>query len=98
MLLRPGVEEFNGWFLFSGIDKIIHISIFALLGFTFMAAFPKTKFLAFLYIMVIYSLITEILQDEMQLGRSLEILDLLADILGFMIGFWLFKKIKSVTF
>ena len=72
MLLKPGVENLEYPFMFEGIDKILHLSIFALLGFTFLAAFPKIKFPTFIQIMIIYGLLTEILQDEMHLGRSLE--------------------------
>jgi hypothetical protein len=44
MLLKPGVENQEYWFMFSGIDKIIHLSIFAFLGLSFSAAFPKPNF------------------------------------------------------
>ena len=95
MLLKPGIKTNEYWFMFSGIDKIIHISIFALLGFCFIATFPKIKFFVFLQIMLIYAFITEILQDEMNLGRSLENLDILADTIGVVIGYYLFKKVKN---
>ena len=98
MLLRPGTENREYWFMFSGLDKIIHLSIFALLGFCFMAAFPKIRFLTFIQIMLSYAIITEILQDEMHFGRSLETLDLLADTLGVLAGYFLFKKIKTLPF
>lgn len=98
MLLRPGVENLEFPFMFEGIDKILHLSIFAMLGFCFKAAFPKTKFMYFLQIMIIYGLLTEILQDEMNLGRSLEGLDLVADIIGVLIGYYIFQKLKALTF
>lgn len=98
MLLKPGVENHEYWFMFPGIDKVLHISIFILLGFSFMAAFPKIRFAAFIQIMLIYAILTEILQDEMRMGRSLETLDLLADTLGVLLGYWFFKKIKTLSF
>ncbi len=97
MLLKPGVENLEYPFMFEGIDKILHLSIFALLGFTFLAAFPKIKFPTFIQIMIIYGLLTEILQDEMHLGRSLEGLDLVADIIGVLIGYIIFKKLVRTT-
>ena len=97
MLLRPGVETVHFPFMFDGIDKLLHLSIFALLGFCFMAAFPKIKFLYYIEIMLMYSLLTEILQDEMGLGRSLENLDLLADTVGFLLGYVLFNRIRTLT-
>lgn len=94
MLLKPGVENFEYPFMFNGIDKLLHLSIFAFLGFAFMATFPKIKFLYFIQIMMIYGMLTEILQDEMHLGRSLEGLDLVADLIGVLIGYFLFKKLQ----
>ncbi|WP_133441074.1 VanZ family protein [Chryseobacterium sp. MDT2-18] len=94
MLLKPGVENFEYPFMFEGIDKVLHLSIFAFLGFSFVAAFPKIKFGYFIQIMISYALLTEILQDEMGLGRSLEGLDLVADIIGVLIGYFIFKKLQ----
>lgn len=96
MLLRPGVENVEFPFMFQGIDKVLHLSIFAMLAFCFMAALPRTKFMIFFQIMLGYGLLTEILQDEMQLGRSLEALDLVADTVGVLIGYFVFKKVKDL--
>ena len=82
--------------MFSGIDKVVHLSIFAFLGFAFRAAFPKTTFSNFMYIMLIYAFLTEILQDEMHLGRSMENLDIIADTLGVLIGYYIFKKFQQI--
>lgn len=82
-------------FMFNGIDKVLHLCIFMLLGFSFMCAFPKIKFLTFIQIMLIYGMATEILQDEMELGRSLEGLDLVADTIGVLVGYFVFVKAKS---
>lgn len=83
--------------MFQGIDKVLHLCIFAMLGFCFMAAFPRIKFIYFIQIMLIYGMLTEILQDEMLWGRSLEFLDLVADIIGVLIGYFVFQKIKNLT-
>ena len=98
MLLRPGIENVEFPFMFSGIDKILHLSIFGMLGFCFIAAFPKIKIIYYIYILLIYSLLTEILQDEMQWGRSLEFLDLVADTIGFLLGYLVFLRLKRVNF
>lgn len=95
MLLKPGVENEEYWFMFSGVDKIIHISIFAFLGFCYKTAFQKSGFYIFIHIMLIYAFLTEILQDEMHLGRSMETLDVIADFLGVVIGYYVFKKLKQ---
>lgn len=98
MLLRPGAEGHDYWFMFSGIDKVLHVAIFMLLGFTFAVAFPKVTFLRFLIIMFIYAFVTEILQDEMNLGRTAESLDIVADIVGVFLGYILYNKTRSVSF
>ncbi|WP_042720845.1 VanZ family protein, partial [Flavobacterium sp. B17] len=66
-------------------------SIFAALGFCFIAVFPKIKFYYFIQIILIYAFLTEILQQEMGLGRSMETLDVVADTLGCIIGYYIYK-------
>ena len=94
MLLKPGVENVEYAFMFEGIDKILHLAIFTFLGFVFMLMFPKIKFIYFIQVMIIYALLTEILQDEMRLGRSLEGLDLVADVIGVLLGYFIYKKLE----
>ena len=93
MLLRPGEENHEYWFMFSGIDKVLHLSIFAALGFCFMAAFPKIRFYYFIQIILIYAFLTEILQNEMGLGRSMEALDIVADMIGCLMGYYIYKAL-----
>lgn len=56
------------------------------------------QFFAFFLIMFIYGLVTEILQREMHLGRSMELLDLFADLLGVLMGYFTYQKIKNYYF
>jgi len=91
MLLRPGEENHEYWFMFNGIDKVLHLSIFAALGFCLIAAFPKIRFSYFIQIILIYAFLTEILQEEMGLGRSMETLDVVADAIGCLIGYTAYK-------
>ena len=98
MLLKPGEENHEYWFMFKGIDKLLHLSIFAALGFFFMAAFPKIKFYYFIQIILIYAFLTEILQEEMGLGRSMETLDVVADTIGCLIGYYTYKLILKRFF
>ncbi|EJL70134.1 VanZ family protein [Chryseobacterium populi] len=95
MLLKPGEENHEYWFMFNGIDKVLHLSIFAMLGFCFTAAFPKIKFSYFFQIILIYAFLTEILQEEMHLGRSMEILDIVADTIGSLIGCSIYKALQK---
>nr|WP_317048126.1 VanZ family protein [Chryseobacterium ureilyticum] len=98
MLLKPGEENHEYWFMFNGIDKVLHVSIFAALGFSFIAAFPKIKFSYFFQIILIYAFLTEILQEEMGLGRSMESLDIVADTVGCLIGYYVYKVLVKRFF
>lgn len=98
MLLKPGEENHEYWFMFNGIDKVLHVSIFAMLGFCFIAAFPKIKFSYFFQIILIYAFLTEILQEEMGLGRSMETLDIVADVVGCLLGYYIYKMLVKRFF
>ncbi|PZU84350.1 MAG: VanZ family protein [Chryseobacterium sp.] len=96
MLLRPGLENKEYAFMFPHLDKLIHFTIFFLLGFFFRLRFPKISFLYFFLILVSYALLTEILQDTMKLGRSLEALDALADTLGLSLSYYIYIRYKKI--
>jgi len=98
MLLKPGEENHEYWFMFNGFDKLLHLSIFGMLGFTFMATFPRIRFSYFIQIILIYAFLTEILQEEMGLGRSMETLDILADTIGCLIGYSIYKALVKRFF
>ncbi len=98
MLLRPGVENKEYFFMFPHLDKLIHFSIFFVLGLAFRLRFPKVPLLQFLLILVGYGLLTEILQDTMKLGRSLEVLDAVADTLGLACSYYIYKKYQDYFF
>ena len=91
MLLKPGEENHEYWFMFNGIDKVLHLSIFAALSFCLIAAFPRIKFSYLFQIILLYAFLTEILQEEMGLGRSMETLDVVADTIGCLIGYYTYK-------
>lgn len=94
LLLKPAHLNKEAWFVFDGVDKIVHLSVFALLGFIFMVAFSRTKFLVFIQIMLLYAFFTEIMQDLMKMGRSLETLDIIADCVGVCFGYYLYQQMK----
>jgi VanZ family protein len=98
MLLRPGIENHEYFFMFNGIDKVLHCGIFAMLSFVFMAAFPRIKFSYFFQIILIYAFLTEILQEEMHFGRSMETLDIVADTIGCLIGYYIYKVLVKRFF
>ena len=92
MLLRPGVENKEYFFMFPHFDKLIHFTIFFLLGFFFRVRFPKVSLLYYFLILVSYALLTEILQDTMNWGRSLELLDAVADTLGLLLAYYIYNR------
>lgn len=94
MLLRPGTENKEYFFMFTGLDKIVHFSIFFALGYCFRCRFPKMSKANYFYILTIYAILTEILQDQMNLGRSMEALDLLADFLGYSLAIYIYNYLK----
>lgn len=96
LLLKPAHLQEESWYIFDGIDKIVHLSIFTLLGFLFMIAFSKCKFQFFVQLMLIYAFATEILQESMHMGRSLEVLDVVADFFGICIGYYLYTLLKKL--
>ena len=95
MLLRPGVENKEYFFMFPHIDKLIHFSIFFLLGFFFRLRFPKVSLLYFFLMLISYALLTEILQDVMKWGRSLEVLDAVADTLGLSLSYYIYNRYEK---
>lgn len=97
ILLKPtNIKPEDLWIHFVNMDKVIHISIFVALGFCYRVAFPQQKNVVFLGIMATYAMLTEILQETMQLGRSFELMDFVADMLGIIIGNFIWKKSKSI--
>ncbi|WP_300672018.1 VanZ family protein [Soonwooa sp.] len=93
MLLRPGLENKEYSFMFPGFDKVLHFSIFGFLGFCLLVSFPNLKRSTYLLIGFAYALLTEILQETMGFGRSLEVLDVVADMLGFSLAILVYKII-----
>lgn len=89
MLLRESSGKPPQWLSFEGLDKIIHLLIFAILGFVFKMAFRSISFRVFFIVIAMYGLTTEVLQHLMNLGRSMEMIDLFADILGGILGYFM---------
>ena len=81
--------------MFPHLDKLVHFSIFFLLGFLFRVRFPKTPLLYYFLILVSYALLTEILQDTMKLGRSLEVLDAVADTIGLSLSYYIYNRYEK---
>ena len=101
MLLKPGVENKEYLFMLPGVDKLLHFSIFIFLGWCFKGAFPSLSFTPYILYGVIYAAVTEILQEIMHLGRSMEIFDFVVDVLGLLVAnysFTFFSKFIHTVF
>lgn len=78
--------------LFPGADKLVHLGMYA--GFTFLMMwswprfFKGTQQLIPLFAVMFYGLGMEILQDLGHQGRSFEIMDVVANTIGYLPG-WL---------
>ena len=94
MLLRPANSLPKDIHWFEGADKVVHFGIFGVLGFLFEATYPKQDFYKYLAIFL-YAIFTEIAQHLMDNGRSGDVMDLLADILGIIIAYILFRYVEK---
>ena len=91
-LLRPSIEEAQGWFLFPHVDKFFHFVFFLILGALLKFSYPNMRFYLFILLLLGYAILTEILQDMLNTGRTGDVYDLIADAIGILAGFWIGKK------
>ncbi|MDO4225021.1 MAG: VanZ family protein [Bergeyella zoohelcum] len=93
ILLRSSTNQASfQMFNILGLDKIIHFGAFVFLGISLKFFFKKIKFPLFVILIISYACLTEYLQYVMDLGRTAEFLDIIADILGGSLGSYLYKK------
>lgn len=97
MLLRKSIETPVKLLPVEGLDKVVHILIFVFLGFLFKSAFRRISFITFFIIITLYGFITEVLQHLMALGRSMELADLCADVLGGVLGYFMSIKLLEIV-
>ncbi|TWP28546.1 hypothetical protein ETU08_08875 [Apibacter muscae] len=67
-------------------DKVIHTIVFFILFILGRFAYPHKKPIIFLVLFSLYGILIEILQEFMNLGRTFEYLDMLADFIGCLFG------------
>lgn len=96
MLLRKSIATPTQLLYFEGLDKVVHILIFAFLGFIFKVAFRRISFIIFFIIVTSYGFVTEVLQHLMALGRSMEFSDLCADTFGGVLGYFISVKFLEI--
>ena len=93
ILLRPTSDLPQNFPSFEGMDKVVHFLIFALLAYLYKKAFPKHSIVKELLLLAGYALLTE----NMQMGRTGDPLDMLADVLGIFAGVFVFNLTKKTT-
>lgn len=79
-------------------DKIVHIGAYFLLSLSWLLAFiEKSKHLkyalAIAFLVVVYGIIIEALQDAITLAREADMYDVLANFIGVLTAFLVFNKV-----
>jgi len=78
-----------------GLDKVGHFVLFAIWAYLIAKAISERKMsikpLNFVGVFALLAILTEVIQN--QIGRSFEWLDILADILGIIIGLLIYRRV-----
>lgn len=80
-LLKPSGDSIPP---FEYFDKVVHLSIFMLLGVILKLSYQIKGNL--IIGVILYAVTTEILQHYMRLGRSFDMFDIIANLIGFYLG------------
>jgi len=106
LLLLPGNDiEGSSWWETYKIDKLVHIIAFAILALSTSITLSKLRVLIdtnyrlitlILVVCTIFCTILEFLQQELRVGRSAELLDIVADCIGVLLGFVIFRTVYGV--
>lgn len=80
-------------FSFKHIDKVLHFSVYTIASFYIHQVFQNQFFKKITIYLFLYSVIIEIFQS-LTVTRSAEWADLMANLLGILLGFYLSKKIN----
>ncbi len=86
--------------VFPYFDKLVHLCMYAGLSFLLLWLWDenpnKRKYWKILFIVFGCGLLMEIIQEISHLGRSFDILDITANLLGFLPGLLSWKLIKQI--
>ena len=106
LLLLPGNDlEASDWWETYKIDKLVHIVTFTILSLSTSITLSKLRVLIdtnyrlmtlILVVCTIFGTILEFLQQELRVGRSAELLDIVADCIGVLLGFVIFRIVYGV--
>jgi VanZ family protein len=73
--------------LFAGSDKLVHLVLFALLAATARGRFGPAA--PVLVAVAVYAVASELIQAALLDSRSGDVYDVLADLLGALVGWWI---------
>jgi hypothetical protein len=76
-----------------GVDKLVHLLLFAALAVS--ARWAGIGWSAAAGLLVPYAAVSELLQGLPQLGRSADVLDWLADVVGILLGLGLWQALAG---
>ena len=106
LLLLPGNDvEGSSWWETYKIDKLVHILSFAILALSTSITLSKLRVLIdtnyrlmtlILVVCAIFGTILEFMQQELRMGRSAELLDIVADCVGSALAFVVFRGVYGV--
>ncbi len=103
LFFLPGsvLPKENEFLAFLHVDKIVHIGLFAIFVFLIKCSFTSTLFKYNILLIAatgLYGYAVELIQKKWIPGRSFDLYDLLADMIGSLLGLliyvWLVKKIN----
>ena len=77
-----------------GADKVVHLLLFAALAATARLRFGGA--LSVLAVLVAYAVVSELVQALLLSRRSGDLLDLVADLLGVALGWWVVGRLGQV--
>ncbi len=106
LLLLPGNDlAGSSWWSTYHIDKVIHVLAFAMLALSMSISLSKLRvFTGLNYRLMtlifvvgsVFGTILEFLQQELRAGRAAELLDIVADSVGLLLGFLIFRTVYGV--
>jgi len=97
--IQPGIDLPESWLDFIAFDKLGHAGVYGLLTYLLLKGFAKeaktgffgNSFLTALFISSVYGILLEFVQYAFFPGRFFELYDIIANIIGSLIGLYIFK-------
>ena len=99
--LRPSALPSDAWFVFSGIDKVVHASFYIIYSWLFIPVFMKNRTMnqsVFFTVIsgFLYGVFIELMQHFVFTYRSADWRDVVANSIGLSIGIFSFPIIQKI--